>query len=325
MQCLKKLLVFLGVIVCITVLSPAVEVSQRSVECFGRLLRLPSVALDQAFTASGIDSNSQSAIVLSGWDEDVVVDAIVRCKAFRFLDFITPAGVAKLGTNSLAKMKGPLIANRFPELVSWGLAFSESDREEFRPLVRQLLLDAMPDSKVMAEKRAKYWGTGRDALSAWDAQDVLEVILAPEFNLNEVQMGRAKNRIREVAVVSARKKLRSDGHSFVAYRVVTTNDGVVSTSVVNPLVDLVKPVVDAINAPCMIGIEDAFASLGVTVAVRREGLTNLVYAVRDGVLDGSVLGTENTAWLPKLSVVLGVSEYNRFVETYNRGKGTSDH
>lgn len=325
MQCSKNVFALFVAAVFFVTSSSAMEVSQHSVECFGRLLRLPSVALDQAFAASGIDSNSQSAIVLSGWDEDVVVDTIVRCKAFRFLDFITPAGVAKLGTNSLAKMKGPLIANRFPEIVSWGLAFSESDREEFRPLVRQLLLDAMPDSKVMAEKRAKYWGTGRDALSAWDAQDVLEVILAPEFNLSAVQMSMAKNRLREVAVVLARKKLRSDGHSFVAYKVVTTNDGVVSTSVINPLVDLVKPVVDAINAPCLTGIESAFASLGVPVALRREGLTNVVCTVRGGVLDGSVLGTENAAWLPKLSVVLGVLEYNRFVEAYNHGRETSDH
>jgi len=37
------------------------------------------------------------------------------------------------------------------------------------------------------------------------------------------------------------------------------------------------------------------------------------------ILSGEIIGTENPNHLPKLSVILGVVEYNKFIDDYNKG------
>lgn len=286
-----------------------------------RINSLPPVSVQTMFDAVGVDETGQVAITQSNWDEDVVVDTIIRCNAYRLLTYITVPEMAKLTSANLAKLKGPIIAARFPELVQWGLAYPENEREDFRPAILQLMLSNTPNWPVYAAKQTKYWGTGKDMLVMGDAQDILELILAPEWSLTSAQITIARERLKNIAVLAARKKLRAEGKSFVAYSVVSTNNGVVSTNLVNPLVSVVQTVVDAINAPAYSGIEAALGGLGVTVTnVDRSGATTLANDLKTQILAGELTGTENPAYLPKLSVILGVVEYNKFVDDYNKGK-----
>lgn len=155
--------------------------------------------------------------------------------------------------------------------------------------------------------------------SIGSVEEISRILLAPDFALSAANVNALKLGLKDRAVLAARKKLRSEGKSFVSRTVTTTNGTSVSTSTVNPVDVLVKPVVDAINAPAMSGIESAFVSLGVPVSpIDRSSLTNASFRLTLGQLqDGTLVASDNPNYMPKLSIVLGVSEFNKFVQSYN--------
>ena len=142
-----------------------------------------------------------------------------------------------------------------------------------------------------------------------DPADLVRVLMAPEPMA--MQLARtARTALNRAALPLARTALRNAGESFVV------RDGV------NPLIELVRPVVEALNAPGCAGLEAAFRALGVDVPdVERDALEALAAQWRDELMSGELAGGGASAILGKLSVALGVDGFNAFVEVYNEGTG----
>jgi hypothetical protein len=287
-----------------------------------RAALLPPTMLSQVFAAAGMDEASKNQIIDSGWDEDVVIERILTTRSFRLLSYLTVQEMSQLTYPHLTALKGPMIAARFPEIMQWGLAYPETDRVAFRVAIADILHTQNPASPILTEHQAKYWGTGTDIWSQADVQDILEMVYAPEWSMNASQFNWMRERIKNVALIAARKQIRAEGKSFVSYTVVSTNeDGKVSSTVVNPLVERMKPVIDAFNQPCWNDLGTALDGLGLenpalTCNLRTwTGYTEL----KASILSGDVLATDNPNWLPKLVFIMGVDDYNAFVSAYNGG------
>ena len=127
------------------------------------------------------------------------------------------------------------------------------------------------------------------------------------LNISDADLAaRAAVSLADLAAVKARLKLASEGKSFVV------------RNKVNPIAVAVQPVVDALNAPECDGLEAALAGLGMTVnAIDRSALDEAVEADTTDILAGLLVGEGAVAKLGKIAVALGVTEYNRFVSSYN--------
>lgn len=129
-----------------------------------------------------------------------------------------------------------------------------------------------------------------------------------------------KAAIKGKCVAAAKAGLRKAGKSFVTKTAVTTNAaGAVSTAVSNPLQDLVRPVVDALNAPECGGLEAAVRAFGFAVPDKdRSRLRTDVRRYADDIMYGVV--PADPYHDGSVSVLLGVAGYNAWVREYNEGK-----
>jgi len=145
-------------------------------------------------------------------------------------------------------------------------------------------------------------------------EELVALRLAPELRTSD-----EATLILEKATAGAKKQLRAEGKSFVSYTEVV--GGV--TNVINPLTAKLAPVVEAINAPLMIGIEGALATCGITVA-SQNGNRAAMQAPSDGwknaILDGEVAPAQQAPYLAALKVSLGVEAYNAMIKAYNGEK-----
>ena len=145
-------------------------------------------------------------------------------------------------------------------------------------------------------------------------EELVALRLAPELRTSD-----EATLILEKATAGAKKQLRAEGKSFVSYTEVV--GGV--TNVINPLTAKLAPVVEAINAPLMIGIEGALATCGITVA-SQNGNRAAMQALSDGwknaILDGEVAPAQQAPYLAALKVSLGVEAYNAMIKAYNGEK-----
>jgi hypothetical protein len=100
-----------------------------------------------------------------------------------------------------------------------------------------------------------------------------------------------------------RRKLRDDGK------------GIVTVNGTNPVAVAMAPVIAAANAPMLQGLEEAFLDvMGETVSVDRS--TQAEYeALRDAVWVGAVVANRDIQ--EKLIFLMGVSNYNAWVEEFN--------
>ena len=144
--------------------------------------------------------------------------------------------------------------------------------------------------------------------------ELIELRLAPELRTSD-----EATLILEKATAGAKKALRAEGKSFVTYTEVV--GGV--TNVINPLTAKLAPVVEALNAPLMTGLEGALATCGITVA-SQNGNRASMQALSDGwenaILDGEVAPAQQAPYLAALKVSLGVEAYNAMIKAYNGEK-----
>jgi hypothetical protein len=155
--------------------------------------------------------------------------------------------------------------------------------------------------KSLAENRVTY----PDGLSVPEMADFLLLggVLKEVSHVTLV-----KERIKAAAVPLAKRSLRDRGKSFV------TQDGV------NPIELEMKPVVDALNAPKLQGLEAALRAVGVDIkdAARTPEVWDPVAAEKNAIfygdkpahpdLDGGII------------LLLGPEGYNAWVREFNEGK-----
>lgn len=245
-------------------------------------------------------------------DEDAVVSACLKAKSWGLLTQVM-GNTMPLSRGSMEKIKEAILSQKepafnmssFPRAVV-GL-FPAAERGEFKAALEQAVV-ATPgmDMRVVAGER---WVndivTGTGVTAPDRIAEAVRVLLAPDV-MSMPEAGQIKDAIKQHVVRLGRLKLRAEGRSFV-----TKNN-------VNPLVEKVEPVVKALNAPECQGLEAALRALDVDIPdVDRSSLRKTIAPWQATIMTGD---TDGQAYLGKISVVLGVEEYNRFVTEYNDGK-----
>ena len=133
--------------------------------------------------------------------------------------------------------------------------------------------------------------------------DLISVLLAPE-PLKLVQATAIKESIKFVSTDYARRYLRNNGQSFV-----------ISTNGVNPISTVMKPIVDALNAPYCNGLESALRVVGVTIDdVDRTSLITWNTIWQNKVFIGDALPVN---YIGKIMICLGTTNYNSWTIQYN--------
>ena len=185
-------------------------------------------------------------------------------------------------------------------------------------------LFAMPDVVV---------GNAEYSLSVYAvslSQKAKKVVLTTEFTVGDCanwlllgaafnftgQVTHAKELIKRLSTPLAKRALRNKGKSFVS--TTATNEAGVVT-VINPIEQEMKPIVDALNAPKLAGLEAALAGIGVDVTsiVRDEAIWDAITAEKDAVFYGEKVA--HPAADGGIILLLGPEGYNAWVKSYNEG------
>lgn len=130
------------------------------------------------------------------------------------------------------------------------------------------------------------------------------------------QVTTVKKTIKKLTTSMAKRSLRAKGKSFVS--TTSTNEAGVVT-VINPIEQEMKPIVDALNAPKLDGLEAALAGIGVDVTsiVRDEAIWDAITAEKDAIFYGDkVAHPVNDGGI---ILLLGPEGYNAWVKSYNEG------
>jgi hypothetical protein len=118
----------------------------------------------------------------------------------------------------------------------------------------------------------------------------------------------SKNRIKELAAPFVKRALRAEGKSFV------TKDGV------NPIEIRMKPVVDALNAPKLQGLEAALRGIGVDIPdiERTPAIWDAITEKKNAIFYGD--RPANPPLDGGIVLLLGPDGYNAWVKEFNEGK-----
>ena len=259
----------------------------------------------------GVKNEADAEAIVGGWDEQTVVERSLAAGAYGLL--IVAGRRDGFSARSVQQITAAIEAEADPptSVVDLIGQLPATERGRFEGLLYDLAPLRWPEQPVIGRHVVKYAILGDTGLfSARTApEDVVAVLLAPE-PLNMRYADSARKALRDGAVVLARNWFHYSGQSFVV------RDGV------NPLVEAVRPVVEALNAPGCVGLEAALRGLGADVPDHdRAGLNSMAAAWQDEILSGERSGSSLTAVLGKLSVVLGVEGFNALVERYNYGTG----
>jgi hypothetical protein len=268
-------------------------------------------AADAELRKLGLADAGAREAVLASWDEDVAVEAAVSNRAYELMGWL----VAKGGLSREGRQKirdGVLAVDPTPVgVVDLAWAYPVAERGDFEAAMRSVAPKRFSTAPVYGDAVITHnILRGVPVLSADVPEaDLVRVLLAVEhMPLSHAQSCKAA--LKERAVRLARERLRAEGKSFVV------QNGV------NPLVELVQPVIDALNAPGCAGLEAAFRGLGSDVAdVDRAALGAAAVGWQAEVMSGERSGAAVTAILGKLAVALGPDAYNAFVDAYNNGTG----
>ncbi len=258
----------------------------------------------------GLSDPAAQARVANSWEEAKVLETLLDANAMWLMrgmlrsERLSPEGYA--GIVERVKRDGLPRGAR-----NWFKALPLENRLELATEISEAVRSEFKERPVYGEHLLKYYLLGEGNMLSADCgiPDLVTFVLAPEpLNLPEAE--RVKSAIHEAAVRQAKVHLREQGRSFVV------RDGV------NPLVAVVAPVVDALNAPGCAGLEAALRGIGVAMEDRdRTDLERIGQEWSAAAMRGELTGSQLNARLGRVSIALGVGGFNAFVEDYNQGGG----
>lgn len=304
----KKMIMMCFLVATLVVNSETLEHSRRRAETMG------AEKAKAELIGLGVRGEGKAEAILESWDEQLVVDTALEEDAISFLaglqerDGLRAENARRVLAHEQAKPEQSAMTWRF------AIAVPPEQRQEFNEMLEKLVPGIFQGRPVAGEMALKYRvRLGQKVeTSETETADLVSMLLAPEpmyLFLTE----RLKEALKNQAVRMARVQLRAQGRTFVV------RNGI------NPLMEAVRPVVDALNAPMCEGLEAALRGLGAEVADRdRDELQALTAQWRDEVLAGDLQAMKMTEVLGRLSVGLGVKGFNTFVEEYNHGSGDVD-
>jgi hypothetical protein len=283
-------------------------------------------------TAPGTMTNTLKELTAAGWTDDAV---IATGNAQAILWAVKADGVPM--TESFA---GKLLTYVTANLIGTGPALAAqtmpavpvSLRAPFRDAYMRYVVDQVANQPnaypqplrlaLLVDKAMqidgtdlgyRVWVTPTATLQTATIEELIALRLAPELRPSD-----EATLILDKATAGAKKQLRREGKSFV---ITTTIVGGV-TNAVNPLANKMQPVVEALNAPLMTGLEAALHGCGIEIAnlsAARAALAAAADGWRNAVLDGEVAPGAQAPYLNALKVRLGIKDYNQLVDAYNNG------
>ena len=282
--------------------------------------------------APGTMTNALKELAAAGWTDDAVIatgnaqailwavkaDGVPMTESFagKLLTYVTantPGVGPALAAQTMAAMPVGLRAPFKDAYRTYAAGYYANQPNAYlQPLRLALLVD-----KAMqidgTDLGYRVWVTPTATLQTATIEELIALRLAPELRPSD-----EATLILDKATAGAKKQLRREGKSFV---ITTTIVGGV-TNVVNPLANKMQPVVEALNAPLMTGLEAALRGCGIEIAnlsAARVALAARAEGWRDAVLDGEVAPGAQAPYLNALKVRLGIKDYNQLVDVYNNG------
>ena len=277
------------------------------------------------------DTNALASVVLAGWTDDSVIDATFYENDGVSVDTRLLGWVASVdgGMSDALGQKFYDAAAAAPRpvtglMVSRVIGFmSPAQRTQFEPILEPYVASLYQGRPVRAalvmKQNIAAVGQWSSAISpTTTAAELVTLRLAPELrSTDEAKL------ILDAATKAAKKQLRLEGKSFVTTSYTEVVGGVTNVVVVNPLDPKLSPVVSALNAPLMTGIEAALADCGITIAdqtVSRGAMSAASDGWENSILDGEVGPNDQVPYLNALKVAKGVVAYNEMIATYNGEK-----
>jgi len=155
--------------------------------------------------------------------------------------------------------------------------------------------------KALRDRKLVHW----NELTVPDLVDFL-LLGGAEKHAGHVES--AKGKIKNAAAPLLKRSLRDKGKSFV------------SKGGLNPIEQEMKPVVDALNAPKLQGLEAALRGIGVDIAdiPRSPAIWDAVAAEKDAVFYGEKSAHPGADG--GIILLLGPEGYNAWVKEFNEGK-----
>jgi hypothetical protein len=288
-------------------------------------------------SAPGTMTNTLKELTAAGWTDDAVIatgnaqailwavkaDGVPMTESFagKLLTYVTANLIGTGPALAAQTMPAVPVSLRAPFRDAY-MAYTTQPNAYPQPTRIALMVDK---AMLMEGSLGSYLGNA-GSLQIATVEELVALRLAPELRATD-----EATLILDKATVAAKKQLRKEGKSFVTYTemtpVVTNIVGAVTNItggaiVINPLANKLAPVVEAINAPLMIGIEDALATCGITITnqnAHRAAMSAVSDTWKNAVLDGDVAPAQQAPYLTALKVRLGIKDYNKFVDVYNNG------
>lgn len=225
-------------------------------------------------------------------------------------------------TNAVAKKAKSQTANvwTIPDANVLRAAVTPSVRAEMDSILSgsKFYVTGLDNAKIFPKLYANqlkiFAGTAKEAMipvlspvvanpEIWDAH--IRIAVCNAFETIVVNHHIDRNRILDVAPAAIKHKLREDGKSFVV------------RNKVNPIQELLTPIVNALNAYRLEGLNAALKAAGMDYGLDFEGqlyAEDYINSIKNKVLYGEkpIRSLE-----PLLRTHLGVDKYNEFVRTYN--------
>lgn len=267
------------------------------------------VAANSIKSACGGDTitNAAEIIAITAGDEAAVIQMTLRAggcyqllaRALMY-DKLSADGLAVLNnsTNKIGN-SGGLITSMLRMSETGGL--SVADRQQLYVPLLALLNRSVADANLKND--AMIYRVINDK---YDGEKLLTWLVSSELKV-QADVTLCKTELYNIAVVLAKASLRAEGKTFV-----------VDSHGVNPLAVKLQPVITALNAPCVTGLEAALQDLGLTIAaIDRTQLAANGITWKTQIMSGSMAPDKINGLLPSLSVALGTEAFNTFVDEYN--------
>ena len=293
-------------------------------------------------TTPGTMTNTLKELTAAGWTDDAVIatgngqvilwavkaDGVPMTESFagKLLTYVTantPGAGPMLAAQTMPAVPVGLRAPFRDAYMAYTVGYYASQLNAYPQPTRIAL---MVDKAMLMEGSLGVYMGNVGMLQTATINELIGLRLAPELRPSD-----EATLILDKATAAAKKQLRKEGKSFVTYTemtpVVTNIVGAVTNItggaiVINPLANKLAPVVEAINAPLMIGIEDALATCGITITnqnANRAAMSAVSDTWKNAILDGDVAPAQQAPYLTALKVRLGIKDYNKFVDVYNNG------
>lgn len=257
------------------------------------------------------DQQTLDMCIAAGWDASAIANGLQGRK-------ITPKLVAVC--SSLPRDEWCAFA------VSVAQGLSKVQGVNILCAIPPALLDPAACAAVLAVQdgsetnlaRMKTLGTYACALSIERGQivnynkiglgDMVAWLLGGDTLKASVHVAIVKERVKLLAQPLIKRALRAKGQTFVAH------DGI------NPIEEAMKPVVAALNAPKLAGLEAALRGLGADIPdiERSDAIWGPIVAEKDAVMNGDKPAHPSADG--GIILLLGPDGYNRWVAEYNNGK-----